>query len=430
MTHVPHQLWFSLSDTGKQPLLIWLYGLAWQVIGDPLLSGRLVSVFIGLTTVWAVYLLGGWTAGILLVAAPMFVFFDRLALADSALAAVFAWLLVVLVKLRKRNVCRSAVFAGILVGISFWIKSTGFLFILITVTEFAYLWWSQKRDISTILALVVFIAVASWIGFPLFIRPEALRIFQTAHLYTYSVKELMALRFVNVGRNILHAFIDYTAYISPIVVLACIVSLRHVSHKKRILITAWLLSLAVVVVFGISVHARYILFTAVPVIVLSSFVLSARKILLGITMACMTVLSAILIIDPPTFFHIFPGTHLQGESYGYVDGWPSGYGTKEAFAAINADRQGEPAIIAIRFDSGNPEDAMIVYAKEYRNLAVKYLDPWQPEARAVLMASRTQRVYFVTRQGQYNGFERYLIPMAQFLKPGGKDKVELFRVRI
>ncbi len=430
MTHIPHQLWYSLMDTGKQPLLFWLYGLSGYVIADPLLAARIVSVCIGLTTVWAVYLLGGTTAALLLITAPMFVFFDRLALVDSALAAIFAWLLVLLVRLRKDNAIRSAVFAGILAGLSLWIKSVGFLFALMAALEFIYLWYRHKRSLTLATAVIVLIAVVSWIAFPLFTRPEARLIFETAPLYTYSVQKLIALRFVNVGRNILYTFIDYAAYISPIVVLAFVASLLHISQKKRVLITAWLLTLSVVVLFGISVHARYILFTAVPVIVLSSFILSARKILLGITIAGMSVLSLMLIINPPAFFHLFPGTALGAEAYGYIDGWPSGYGTKEAFAAINADRRGEPAIIAIRFDSGNPEDAMIVYAKAYSNLTVKYWDPHQQEARAVLAALRTQRVYFVTRQGQYNGFERYLVPMGRFPKPGGKEHVELFRVRI
>jgi len=430
MTHVPHQLWYSLTDTGKQPLLFWLYGFAGYVIADPVLAGRLVSVLIGLSTVWAVYLLGGTTAAILLIAAPMFIFFDRLALVDSALAAIFAWLLVFLARLRKQDAIRTALFCGILVGISLWVKSVGFLFGLVTVVEFLCIWYSQKKAHSILVALVVFIAVASWIGFPLFLRPESRLIFETAHQYTYSLKQLIALKFVNVGANTLHAFLDYVAYVSPVVVLAAVASLWALTAKKRILITSWLVTVSVSVIFGISIHARYILFTAVPVIVLSSFVLASRKVLLGITIAGMGVLSAMLIADPPAFFHVFPFPQMKAESYGYVDGWPSGYGTKEAFAAINADRKGEPAIIAIRFDSGNPEDAMFVYAQGNSRLSVKYLDPRQPEARAVFAASRTQRVYFVTRQGQYNGFERYLVPMGQFLKPGGKDKVELFRVRI
>jgi len=432
MTHVPRELWYSLSDGGKQPLLYWLYGIAWQVIGDPLLAGRLVSVFIGLTTVWAVYLLGGWTACIFLITAPLFVFFDRLALVDSALAAIFAWQLVLLVKLQKHNAIRIAVLAGILVGISLWIKSIGFLFFLVTVLEFVYIWYSQKRPRSVAVALLVFIAVAGWIGLPLFLRPEAVRIFEMAHEYTYSFKELVAQNFGNVGGNILHAFLDYAAYVSPIVVLAFIASLQSVGmQKKRILFLAWLFSFGVIVIFGRGAHSRYILFTTVPVIVLSSFVLSTHKILLGITISLMSVLSAILIIDPPTFFHLFPVAQLRAESYGYVDGWPSGYGVKEALTAIDADRRGQHAIVAVRWDSGNPEDAMVVYTKGNTQITTKYLDPRLPDdAREVLNASARGRVYFVTRQGQYNGFERYLVPMGRFPKPGGKEYVELFRVRI
>lgn len=432
MSHVPGQLWYSLSDSGKQPLLYWIYGISWQLVGNPLLAGRIVSVFIGLTTVWAVYLLGGWIAGILFITAPLFIFFDRLALVDNALAALFAWQLVLLVRLEKRNAIRTAVLVGILVGVSLWIKSTGFLFALVAGLEFVFLWYSQKRARSIAVALLVFIAVAGNIGFPLFFRPEYVHIFQMASEYTYTVKELFAQNFGNLSGNVLHAVLDYAGYVSPLIVLAFVLSVRSiVTQKRRVLFTSWLLAFIVVVVFGRNIHARYILFTAIPVIVLSSFALSTRKILLGVTVALMSVLSAILIIDTPMFFHLFPTAQLRAESYAYVDGWSSGYGVKEVLAAIDADRHGEQALVAVRWDSGNPEDAMFVYTKGNPQITTKYLDPRLPkEAYKVLDASARGRVYFVTRQGQYNGFERYLTPLGQFSKPGGKEKIELFRVRI
>ncbi len=432
VTHVPGQLWYSLADSGKQPLLIWLYGLAWQLIGNPLLAGRLISVGIGVTTVWAVYLLGGWTAAILVLAAPLFVFFDRLALVDSALAAVFAWLLVVLVRLQKQNALRTAIFAGLLVGISFWIKSTGFLLALVAVFEFAYVWYTQKKAFPIALVLLIFVAVAGIVGLPMFIRPEAVHIFGTANLYTYSLTELLGIHFGNAGPNVWHAFLDYAAYVSPLVVIAFLISLGSLrTQKKRILITAMLLSFAVIVIFGKNIHGRYVLFTTVPMLVLSSFVLSAHKVIFAFTVSSMILLSSILIIDPPAFFHLFTVPELRSESYQYIDGWPSGYGVKEAMAAIDTDRRGEHAIVAIRWDSGNPEDGMFVYATEETGVTLLHMDPRIPdETRMVLDSAAGGRVYFVTRQGQYNGFERYLVPMAQFIKPGGMEKVELLRVRI
>lgn len=432
MTHIPKELWYSLSDSGKQPLLFWLYGLTGMIIHDPLFAGRLVSVVIGMTTLWAVYLLGGWAAGILLITAPLFVFFDRLALVDIALAAIFAWLLVLWVRLKKQNAIRTAILTGILVGISLWIKSIGFLFALVAVIEFLYIWYSQKKASPLGIALLLLITVAGYIGLPLFLRPEAVHIFERAPEYTYSIKELIAQNFGNVGGNVLHAFLDYVGYISPFVVLAFIFSLRSfASEKKRILAIAWILVFCVVIIFGRSVHARYVLFTAVPVIVLSSLALATHKILLGFTVTVMTLLSAMLIINPPAFFHLFPTAQLQSESFGYIDGWPSGYGVKEALTVITADSRGEPAIVAVRWDSGNPEDAMFVYTEGNSELTTRYLDPRLPEGeREVLDASLHERVYFVTRQGQYNGLERYLMPLARFPKPGGKEYVEVFRVKI
>ncbi len=132
MVSYPLHRWYSLAHTGKQPLLYWLYGLMMKVVSDPLLAGRLVTVIFGASTVVAVYQLGklldsrrtALVAGILVIFSPLFIFFDRLALVDSTLAVLFSWILVFLVRFGNRQTTKESFFIGLLVGISFWIKST------------------------------------------------------------------------------------------------------------------------------------------------------------------------------------------------------------------------------------------------------------------------------------------------------------------
>src|SRR5437868_2142427 len=52
--HTPGLLFYSLYDA-KQPLLMWLFGLAEILIKDQLFAGRIVSVLTGALTLWGIW---------------------------------------------------------------------------------------------------------------------------------------------------------------------------------------------------------------------------------------------------------------------------------------------------------------------------------------------------------------------------------------
>ena len=440
MTNVPMQQWYSLAHTGKQPLLYWLYGLMMKVIGDPLLAGRSVTIILGVFTVLALYQLGkhfdsrraGIIAGVLIIVSPLFIFFDRLALVDSTLGALFSWILVFLVRFQKRQTVLEIFFIGILVGISFWIKSTGFLFALLAGIGFLYIWIRKDRDFSMLHTLFVYILTVCAIVLPLFLRPEAQRIFEMSHDYTYTITQVFTNGFSHVSGNIMNTLLVYGEYISPIVVIVSLLSLRKSRDVGKILIGfLWGISLFVIIVFGKGVHGRYLVFTGVPLLLFASFYLTKKTVLTIITLFSMGALSMFLIISPPSFFHLFPSWKVLGfEPYQYVDGWPSGYGFREAMDTIDRDRNGLPAVLTVRWDTGNPEDAAYVYTRGNPSLVTHYLDRGLPkEAREILTNAKSTKTYFMTRKGQYEGFEKILDLLATFPKPRGTEHIELFRVR-
>ncbi len=440
MTNVPMQQWYSLAHTGKQPLTYWLYGLMMKVIGDPLLAGRFVTVMLGVCTVLALYQLGnhldsrktGITAGILIIVSPLFVFFDRLALVDSTLGALFSWILVFLVRFQKRQTALEVFFVALLVGISFWIKSTGFLFALVAGIGMVCIWIRKNRNFPILHTLFVYILTIGAIILPLFLRPEAQRILEMSHDYTYTSTEVFIQRFSHVPHNFINALVVYTAYISPISVIAPLLYLRKSLDSEKIIISLlWVISFIVIIVFGKGVHGRYLIFTAVPLILFTSCYLTKKTVLTIVILLSMGILSLLLILNPPSFFHLFPSWKVLGfESFQYVDGWPSGYGFREAMNFIDQDRKGQPAILTVRWDTGNPEDAAYVYTRGNPSLVTYYLDRGLPqEAREILTHAKTKVIYFMTRKGQYGGFEKFLDLLATFPKPRGTEQIELFRVR-
>jgi len=100
----------SLTD-GKQPSFVWLTMIAMKFINDPLLAGRMVSVFAGFLGMIGLYFLAreifknkwvGMISASLYVVFPMALVYDRMALYDSLVGAIMIWCLYLSVLLVRR----------------------------------------------------------------------------------------------------------------------------------------------------------------------------------------------------------------------------------------------------------------------------------------------------------------------------------------
>ncbi|MEM4230696.1 MAG: glycosyltransferase family 39 protein, partial [Candidatus Pacearchaeota archaeon] len=131
-THIPGALYYSLYD-GKQPLLMWLFGISETIFIDPLFAGRIISVFTGAFTLLGLYLItkilfnkkAAVISALLYIFVPIFMFFDRQALMESAIAAVGVISCYFLVRTADTNAQKYSYWLGIILGIGFFIKSSG-----------------------------------------------------------------------------------------------------------------------------------------------------------------------------------------------------------------------------------------------------------------------------------------------------------------
>ena len=82
--HWPGYLYQSMTD-GKQPLMLWFFGIASNFSSDPLLSGRFISVLFGGFSLIGLYLIAktlfnekvGYFSAIIFALTPIFVFYNR-----------------------------------------------------------------------------------------------------------------------------------------------------------------------------------------------------------------------------------------------------------------------------------------------------------------------------------------------------------------
>lgn len=135
----PGLRFLPLSD-GKQPLYMWLVMILLRLPLPPLVVGRLVSISAGFGSwlgvmfiTWLVVkekkaaLFAGWLYAIL----PYFVFYDRLALADSLLAMLGIWFAALVLLLVRKPTLGGAFLAGLVLGFGLLTKSPAFFFALL-----------------------------------------------------------------------------------------------------------------------------------------------------------------------------------------------------------------------------------------------------------------------------------------------------------
>ena len=103
-----------------------------KAIDDPLLAGRLISVFSGFFTLTGLTVLGwlmfgeavGWVSAFLYLISPFFTLYDRLALYDSLTTAAMVWSMVFLIVMSRRLRLDAALLAGLTVGAGLLTKSS------------------------------------------------------------------------------------------------------------------------------------------------------------------------------------------------------------------------------------------------------------------------------------------------------------------
>lgn len=141
-----HLLFFRME--GKNPLFYWLNALTLNIFANPLVAGRVVSVFSGFASLLGIYSIGkklysekhGLVAALIYIICPYTLFFDRLALVDSLFCACGVWM--VFAALRITDTTRSGgnlqsyrgfIVLGLIMALALFTKGTAVLLLPVPV---------------------------------------------------------------------------------------------------------------------------------------------------------------------------------------------------------------------------------------------------------------------------------------------------------
>jgi 4-amino-4-deoxy-L-arabinose transferase-like glycosyltransferase len=130
-------LLISAEKDGKPPLFIWGLAWFWNVLGDPLLGGRFMSLLGGALAGIFIYLTGrkllspmvGWVAAFFYCLSPIFVLHNRLAVHSSWESAAGMGALFFSVALGKRPRAMYALGLAAAIGLGLLIKQTAYFYL-------------------------------------------------------------------------------------------------------------------------------------------------------------------------------------------------------------------------------------------------------------------------------------------------------------
>jgi 4-amino-4-deoxy-L-arabinose transferase-like glycosyltransferase len=407
------------------------------------LGGRLVSVLTGGLTLWGIYKLSkeyfsykiALLSSFLYILSPLFLFFDRQALMESALAAVGVWSLYFLKKLVDTDGYLYALVLGIIWGIGLWLKLTGLIFI---ASSIIIVFLSLKTRKPKLLGKIGLSLISAFIILlPLIFQKDFGNIFLMNSRYSFSFSEMIKFPIRQWLTNF-KSFLDIAFFQSfGLLIIPLILGVCHlIKNKKNLMFAVWfLLGIGAYFLTVRAANSRYLVaFLPLGIILASEYLLSLKlKFSLPLfisTVIWFILLDIFLIFKPINYFNLLSNYSAYSQKEVYLGTFTSGYGVKEAVNYIIGKANGEKTIVGVRLDAGNPEDAVYLYLSKVKNIKVIYLGiNMIKNSENIKFITSNYPIYFITRENQLAGMDKFLIEKARFIKPDNLSAVVVYEIK-
>lgn len=455
----PTLRFLSLSD-GKTPLFMWTMAPFFKIFSDPLIAGRVLSVLSGFITLSGVLFLGwkffnrsvGVWAALLIAVTPFIVFFDRMALVDSMLAAFSIWSLNLSLLLIKYERIDLAMVLGYALGGGLLTKTPGMFSVLsLPVAFITFNWLSKDRQSKLMKVLALFflsIGIAFIMYNALRLGPGFDNLSSRNQDYIFSPLEL-------VGRP-LDPFIphfrdlsDWFPKLFTIPILFFAVAGSFLAFAKRnkfaLAILFWgLLPLLIEMAFLKTFTARYILTSITPLLCLGAWAIyeACEKIKFKKISPALIILLAIL---PAALYFNFklitdPSSAPlpRRERMGYLEDWTAGYGLDEIAQFLINEASKGGIVVGTEGRFGTLPDGLQIYLDKHshtvssENQIAIIGGPGEisPQLREAALKHPT---FFVANKSRFSKFVEGLVLLKEYPKAGGgvispTDAILFFKV--
>lgn len=392
----PVHRFISLED-GKQPLFIWLMLPLLKFFDDPLLAGRLISVFSGFLTLAGLTVLGwllfgeavGWATAFLYLISPFFTLYDRLALYDSLTTMTMVWSMVFLILIVRKLRLDVALLAGLTIGAGLLTKSSAKFALVLLPTTLLMFDWKKKGQLKKLIRLGILgaVVVILSMGMELILRLGPL--FHMIGLknleFIVTFDEFFAHPFERLVGNLSGLVSWLRGYLTAsYAIFGGIGIFWGVREKKRetaFLLFWFLVPFLALASFAKILYPRFLLFMVAPLlpIVGVGVMWGIRKIgemrgiwgkkllfLLPFSFFLFPLRAAYLVVTDSLSMPI-PGV----DRFQLVDDWPSGYGIPEVVEFLRGEAKQGPLFVGTEGTFGLTPSALEIYLKDEKNIRIK-----------------------------------------------------------
>lgn len=377
----PNLRFLPLSD-GKTPLFMWLMMPLLKIFSDPLVAGRSLSVVTGFLTLLGVFFLSRkifntnvaiWAA-LFYAVVPYAVFFDRMALVDSMLAAFSIWSLYFAIWLLQQQRLDVAMILGYLLGGGLLTKTPAMVNLLIlpvTILGFDF----KKAKKNSLAKLLFFWLIALGIALTIYnllrLGPEFQQLSLRNNDYTFSLSEILR-RPLDPFVPHLHDVVDFATklFTLPLFLLTIygIIFVFLRKQKLAIVILLWaLIPLLVQMTILRTFTARYLLFSVPPFLIIAALGLEnlLQRINWKKPILVLIVVLALAILPLQFDYQLLTAPEKAdlpaGERRGYLEDWTAGYGFKEIADYLIAQKQNGPVVVGTEGFFGTLPDGLYIY---------------------------------------------------------------------
>jgi len=385
----PAWRFISLTD-GKQPLYIWFNIISQNLITDPLLAGRIISVLAGLFSIIGMYFTGSllfnkktaiWAALIWSVF-PFAFWHERLAMMDSLLACFTIWALYMQIKLVKKPTIKISVILGVVMGLGLLTKSSALFSIILLALNILLFKVIKKQELIKFIKLAFLsVIIAQIISNIQRLSPFYYIVGQKNLTFIYSVNEIIGFSLQQTVQRFwgnLTALISWSAsYLTSLICLVLIIPFIKFKQdfKKKLYLVSWFLIPFVGLAFwGKVIYPRFILFMMPPLILLVSLgintIAQLKNKLLG-TLGLIIIFSLPLYFVFQIVFNPVQAPLPNVDRGQYLDDWPSGWGINKVIAYLADKSKNEKISVATEGTFGLTPYALEIYLYSNKNIEIK-----------------------------------------------------------
>ena len=458
MKSEPSLRFLPLSD-GKTPLFMWMMMPLFKIFDDPLFAGRFLSALAGVGTLSGVFILGwkffnksvGILSALFVAVTPYIVFFDRMALVDSMLAAFSVWsLLLALLLIRYQRIDLS-LFLGYLLGGAMITKTPGFFNILVLpMTLITFNWFAKNRQLKLLKQFglwIISVATAMGIYNILRLGPGFVNLNSRNQDYIFSPERLLSNPldpFIPHLNDILDWFPKLLTFPLSILLLISIFWVFYKRNLTAITILVWaLIPLIIQTLLLKTFTARYILFSMPPLLIVSAFALIdmvatyKNKIKWFLPIFLGLFLSFAIMINSNFLFSPEKANLSKGERTGYFEDWTAGYGLKEIAQYLIDQSQKGLVVVGTEGSFGTLPDGLQIYLEKHAHTVpagnqVIVMGGTATISAQLLEATKDHPTYFVANKSRFNKTLPYLELVKEYPKFKGpnseQDAILLFKL--